>query len=110
MESVIEAVLDQVRKRGWAASFAGEIYEVLGTVDEDATYDVLMIAAPVFGPTGEARVSLTLLGLPPALRAEQLAYYGGLVRDAGLIATRRSGGRSPSQYPARTAGPDQLVP
>jgi DNA-binding IclR family transcriptional regulator len=91
----MEAVLDEVRSRGWAASFEPDHYQPLGSVDVAATYTVVMITAPVFGFSGNAMVALTLLGLPPALTADRIAFYGQKVRDAGLVATRRSGGRAP---------------
>jgi DNA-binding IclR family transcriptional regulator len=55
-----------------------------------------MIAAPVFDRRGDSLVSITLLGLEPGLTADQVAAYGERVRDAGLVATRRSGGRVPT--------------
>ena len=52
-----------------------------------------MIAAPVFGPVGEVVLALTLIGFPPALPAERVAVYGERLRDAGLVVTKRGGGR-----------------
>jgi DNA-binding IclR family transcriptional regulator len=114
----MQALLDDVRARGWAVSLEtaahrsanGSVddlmaeltdsdfrgYQVVGSLDTARTYDVVMIAAPVFGPRGEALVALTLLGLEPGLTAAQIAEYGSRVRDAGLVATRRSGGRAPT--------------
>jgi DNA-binding IclR family transcriptional regulator len=94
--AALESVLDEVRGRGWAASFEPDHYQPLGSMDPDASYDVVMVTAPVFGPTGTAVVALTLLGLPADLTADRIAYYGERVRDAGLLATRRSGGRTPA--------------
>jgi DNA-binding IclR family transcriptional regulator len=94
--AAMASVLDEVRARGWAASFEPDHYQPLGSLDPDASYNVVMIAAPVFGPTGTAVVALTLLGLPSALTADRTAFYGEKVRDAGLVATRRSGGRVPA--------------
>ena len=92
----MESILDEVRSRGWAASFEPDHYQPLGSLDTDASYNVVMVTAPVFGPIGTAVVALTLLGLPPALTADEIASYGEKVRDAGLVATRRSGGRAPA--------------
>jgi DNA-binding IclR family transcriptional regulator len=91
----MQSVLHEVRNRGWAASFEPDHYQPLGSMDPGASYDVVMIAAPVFGPTGNAVVALTLLGLPAALDGDRIAYYGQKVSEAGLLATRRSGGRAP---------------
>jgi DNA-binding IclR family transcriptional regulator len=93
--AAMQSVLDEVRRRGWAASFAPDHYQPLGSLDPDASYDVVMITAPVFGPAGTAVVALTLLGLPPTLTADRVAAYGEKIRDAGLVATRSSGGRAP---------------
>jgi DNA-binding IclR family transcriptional regulator len=116
----MQALLDGVRTRGWAVSLETEAhraaassgsvdelmadltesdfrgYPVVGSLDAARTYDVVMIAAPVFGPRGDALVAMTLLGLEPGLTAAQIAEYGARVRDAGLVATRRSGGRAPT--------------
>jgi DNA-binding IclR family transcriptional regulator len=98
----MQALLDGVRTRGWAVSLeTGSVDDLMteladGTFDTARTYDVVMIAAPVFGPRGDALVAMTLLGLEPGLTAAQIAAYGARVRDAGLVATRRSGGRVPS--------------
>jgi DNA-binding IclR family transcriptional regulator len=95
----MEAVLADVRSRGWAAALGNPSstdYEALAALDPERTYDVMMIAAPVFGASGDAIVSLTLLGMEPGLPAQQVAALGERVRDAGLVATRRSGGRAPT--------------
>jgi DNA-binding IclR family transcriptional regulator len=92
----MQTVLEEVRRRGWAASFAGDEYHVLGSLDPKGSYDVVMIAAPVFGMSGEPVVAITLLGLPGGLSSKRIEHFGRKVRDAGLVATRRSGGRVPS--------------
>jgi DNA-binding IclR family transcriptional regulator len=95
----MEAVLRDVRARGWAAALGNPRsteYMALGAVSTRRTYDVVMIAAPVFGPGADPVVSLTLLGMEPALGADNVVALGERVRDAGLIATRRSGGRAPA--------------
>jgi DNA-binding IclR family transcriptional regulator len=71
-------------------------YRAVASLDAGQTYDVIMVAAPVFDPGGDAVVALTLLGFEPALSAERIAAYGDQVRDAGLVATKRSGGRPPT--------------
>ena len=92
----MEAVLAEVRRRGWAASFEPDHYSALGSLDPASVYDVVMIAAPVFGPNGSTTVAITLLGFPPGLTADEVRFYGERVRSAGLVATRRSGGRAPT--------------
>ena len=71
--------------------------EYVGPLTAGRTYDVVMIAAPVFDRRGDSLVSITLLGLEPGLTVDQVAAYGERVRDAGLVATRRSGGRVPTR-------------
>jgi len=96
----MEAVLADVRSRGWAVALgvAGSAgYTALAAISPRHTYDPAMIAAPVFGPSGDAIVSLTLLGMEPGLTARQVIDLGEGVRDAGLVATRRSGGRPPAR-------------
>ncbi len=126
----MEAVLGEVRERGWAVGleaalpvgrsaspwpsarapgspdelFAGlreRSYKVVGSVDVGPRYDVVMIASPVFDPAGESLVAITLDGFPPGMSAEQIVAYGEHVRNAALVATRRSGGRTPSEVQAR---------
>ncbi len=98
----MQALLDGVRTRGWAVSLeTGSVDDLIAdlsgnAVDNERTYDVVMIAAPVFGPRGDALVAMTLLGLEPGHTAAQIAEYGARVRDAGLVATRRSAGRVPT--------------
>ena len=69
----METVLGDVRARGWAValetdahrSVRGSVnelldeldqdqYQVVGPLDTERTYDVVMIAAPVFGPRRES--------------------------------------------------------
>jgi DNA-binding IclR family transcriptional regulator len=97
--ATLETVLADVRSRGWAVSLGNPQsteYEAAGALDRRRSYDVVMIAAPVFGPAGDAIVSLTLLGFEPGLSAAEVTAFGERVRDAGLVATRRSGGRAPT--------------
>ena len=91
----MKSLLAEIRDRGWAASVEPDDYQVLGPLDPQGIYDVVMIAASLFGVAGDAPVALTLLGLPPGLTAERVVSYGQHVRDAGMVATRRSGGRAP---------------
>jgi DNA-binding IclR family transcriptional regulator len=59
-------------------------------------YDVSMIAAPVFGPGADVALALTLVGFEPGLGAADVAAFGEELRDAGLVVTKASGGRSPT--------------
>ena len=64
-------------------------------LDRRRTYDVAMLAAPVFDSAGEAVLALTLLGFEPNLTADQVIAYGERLRDVGVVVTKRSHGRLP---------------
>jgi DNA-binding IclR family transcriptional regulator len=64
-------------------------------LDPSRSYEVSMIAAPVFDATGDVVLALTVLGFPAALAAAEVVAHGERVRDAGLIVTKASGGRAP---------------
>jgi DNA-binding IclR family transcriptional regulator len=68
----------------------------LTALDERATHDVSMIAAPVFGSDGEPALAMTLLGFEPGMSAAQVASFGARLRDVALVVTKRSRGRIPS--------------
>ncbi len=60
------------------------------------TYDVSLVAAPVFDPGGNVVLAITLLGFDAGLLGAQVARYGERLRDVGLVVTKRSRGRVPS--------------
>ena len=60
------------------------------------SYEVSMIAAPVFGPTGDVAVAFTLLGYKSTLRGSEIAEFGERLRDTGLVVTKRARGRAPA--------------
>lgn len=64
-------------------------------LDPSRTYDVSMVAAPVFGPSGDVVLALTLVGFPAGLAAEAITSYGERLRDVALVVTKRSNGRVP---------------
>lgn len=69
-------------------------------VEEAGSYEVSMIAAPIFGHAGEVVVALTLVGFPGPLNGAEVVRYGELVRSAARTVTRRNRGRAPG--PTRT--------
>jgi DNA-binding IclR family transcriptional regulator len=89
---------DRGMQREVAAHVAdlGRLEYQLHAVEPDRRYDVSMIAAPVFGSSGEVVLALTLVGFAPGLAAAEVVAYGEAVRDAGLVVTKASGGRPPS--------------
>jgi DNA-binding IclR family transcriptional regulator len=64
-------------------------------LDRSRTYDVSMVAAPVFGSTGEVVLALTLVGFPAGVPAERVEEVGERLRDVGLVVTKRARGRVP---------------
>jgi DNA-binding IclR family transcriptional regulator len=66
-------------------------------LDPRRSYDVAMLAAPVFDAAGTAALALTLLGFEPGLDADRVAAYGERLRDAGLVVTKQSLGRIPQR-------------
>lgn len=77
------------------ASLAEREYQ-LTDLDLRPTYDVSMIAAPVFGTNAEPALALTLLGFQEGLGPEQVARFGERLRDTGLVVTKRSKGQIPA--------------
>lgn len=99
------AALDDLADKPADARLRGTVEELVADLgrreyqvrelERTRTYDVSMIAAPVFGTSGEVVLALTLIGFPPGLTAEEVAAHGERVRDAGLVVTKRSHGRLP---------------
>jgi DNA-binding IclR family transcriptional regulator len=65
-------------------------------LDPGRTYDVSMVAAPVFGSAGEVVLALTLVGFAAGLPGDRVAAFGEQVRDVALVVTKRSLGRVPA--------------
>jgi DNA-binding IclR family transcriptional regulator len=65
-------------------------------LEASQSYDVSMIAAPIFGPAGDVYLAITLLGFAARLPAAEVAAYGERLRDIALVITKRSRGRVPS--------------
>jgi DNA-binding IclR family transcriptional regulator len=65
-------------------------------LDPGRTYDVSMVAAPVFGSAGEVVLALTLVGFAAGLPGDRVATFGEQVRDVALVVTKRSLGRVPA--------------
>ncbi len=84
-----------------AAGLRARSYQVVSSLEAGTQFDVVMIAAPVFDPSGESLVAITLDGFPPGLSREEVLAYAEQVRDAALVATRKSGGRAPTELDLR---------
>lgn len=67
----------------------------LRQIDRAATYDVSLVAAPVFDANGRVTLALTLVGFPSGLTGAEVIDVGETVRDAARGITGRTGGRLP---------------
>jgi DNA-binding IclR family transcriptional regulator len=76
---VVHDLLDSLGRRGYQ----------LASVDDDRTYDVTTLAAPVFGSEGEVVLALTLSGFQPALSASEISAAGDRLRETGIMVTTR---------------------
>lgn len=68
-------------------------YQIIDALDGSATYDLSILAAPVFDAAGQVALALTLIGFPPSLDGRTIHSYGERLRAGALLATKRSGGR-----------------
>ncbi len=73
----------------------GREYQVRD-LDDSVDYDVSMVAAPVFGVSGEVVLAITAVGFRDRLAVADVVAVGEQLRDAGLVVTRKSRGRLPS--------------
>lgn len=76
------------------AELGHEEYQVV-ELHRASTYDVSMIAAPIFDTNGKVSLALSLVGFAAGLPADRIMAYGQQVRDACLIVTKQSRGRVP---------------
>ncbi len=76
-------------------ALAREDYPVVD-LDDARTFDVGMIAAPVFGPDSSVIAAITATGFPERLPASAVLDAGRKVRDGAAVATRHARGRPPS--------------
>jgi DNA-binding IclR family transcriptional regulator len=76
----------------------GRVPYQLDVVEEQATYDVTMIAAPIFDANRDVVAALTVVGFPPGLPAADIMRVGVTVRNAGVVITKNSRGRLPDSW------------
>jgi DNA-binding IclR family transcriptional regulator len=77
-----------------AALAHGGDYHVMA-LDESRTYDVSMIAAPVFDANQRVTAAITVCGFAPAMPATEVIRIGERVRGLALVITKRTHGRLP---------------
>jgi DNA-binding IclR family transcriptional regulator len=68
----------------------------LASIDPRRTYDIGMIAAPVFDGEGRVTVAISATGFPPAMSASDLVREAERVRDSAVLVTKMSRGRLPA--------------
>ena len=76
----------------------GRVPYQLDVVEEAATYDVTMIAAPIFDANRDVVAALTVVGFAPGLAAAEIMRVGVTVRNAGVVITKTSRGRLPDSW------------
>jgi DNA-binding IclR family transcriptional regulator len=69
---------------------------LLEDIDPTRSYDVQMIAAPVFDGEGQVALALVLAEAPRLMPADEIRQWAARLRDAGLIISRRIRGRVPA--------------
>ena len=79
-------------------SALGRVPYQLDVVEEQATYDVTMIAAPIFDANREIVAALSLVGFVPGLPAQEIVRIGITVRNAAVVITKESQGRLPDVW------------
>jgi DNA-binding IclR family transcriptional regulator len=77
------------------AELAQEAYQ-LATVEEGASYDVSMIAAPIFDAASDVTAAITVTGLPPGMPALDLVRIGQRTKGVALVISKRTHGRLPA--------------
>jgi DNA-binding IclR family transcriptional regulator len=69
---------------------------LLEDIDPARSYDVQMIAAPVFDTEGQVALALVLAEVPRLMPADDIRQWAARLRDAGLIISRRIRGSVPA--------------
>ena len=80
--------------RGYVTDIGSREY-FAADLDEARSYDLSMIAAPIFGPTGDVVLALSILGFAGPVTGRDIIGWGEDLRDACLVVTKRSRGRVP---------------
>lgn len=74
----------------------------LDTLDEGMTYEVAMVAAPIFDAQGRVVAAIAANGFPPAIAAGELRRVADEVRGRATIITKRTHGRVPDEGGTRS--------
>jgi DNA-binding IclR family transcriptional regulator len=92
------AMLEERRSVGDLIAELGRVPYQLDVLEEQAAYDVTMIAAPIFDANRDVVAALTVVGFAPGLPATEIERVGTIVRNAGVVITRRSQGKLPDAW------------
>ena len=76
----------------------GRVPYQLDVVEEQATYDVTMIAAPIFDANREIVAALSVVGFAPGLPAAEIMRVAVTVRNAVVVITKSSQGKLPDAW------------
>jgi DNA-binding IclR family transcriptional regulator len=90
-----------VEERGSLADLLAALGRVpyqVEALEEQATYDVTMIAAPIFDANRAVVAALTLVGFAPGLPASEITRVGTTVRNAAVVITKQAQGRLPEAW------------
>jgi DNA-binding IclR family transcriptional regulator len=76
----------------------GRVPYQLDEVEEQAAYDVTMIAAPIFDANRAVVAALTVVGFAPGLPASEIVRIGISVRNSAVVITKQAQGRLPEAW------------
>ena len=93
-----QAMLEERGSIGDLLAALGQVPYQLEVVEEQATYDVTMIAAPIFDANREIIAALTVVGFAPGLPAHEIMRVGVTVRNAAVVITKQTQGKLPDAW------------
>ncbi|MCB0997350.1 MAG: hypothetical protein KDB21_19790, partial [Acidimicrobiales bacterium] len=85
---------DSSRTEALLAELGHGAYQ-LADLDEGSSYEISMIAAPVFDRFGRVELAMTVVGFPGPVSAGELERIGERLRDAGRVVTKGARGQFP---------------
>jgi DNA-binding IclR family transcriptional regulator len=88
-QRAVSSLITELRRRQYHAS----------ALEPASRYDVSVIAAPVFGASGETVLALTMHGFAGGLTGKAILALAGELRDTALVITKETHGRVPRTPP-----------
>jgi DNA-binding IclR family transcriptional regulator len=94
-----------VRKRGYSIGLEADAHEeyILMELERSVSYQLSLVAAPVFGPTGDVVMAVAMFGFRDRLDADELTRAGNRVVAATHAITDALHGRAPDVTGGRRA-------